>query len=123
MYGTELQQEWVHLFYHTLDIIPMNWSLEIEIFHDTAEWNILREGFLMTFSFKGRFKSIDEALQEVKAVILRITQDPLELVKLDLSTHLRHALECYNMIVEGEYEDPQNINISEAEGHHEVEGL
>jgi len=46
----------------------------------------------------------------------------LELVQLDWSTHLHHALECYNMTVEGEDEDPRNINILEAKGHHEVKG-
>jgi len=24
-YGVKPQLEWVHLFYHTLDVIPMNW--------------------------------------------------------------------------------------------------
>ena len=42
MYGMELQPKRVHLFCHTLDIIPMNWYLEIELRHDTAEWDILQ---------------------------------------------------------------------------------
>lgn len=46
----------------------------------------------MTFSFEDGFKSIDEALQEVKAMIFRIQQDPLELIQPDWSTQLRHAL-------------------------------
>lgn len=43
IYGTEPQLEWVHLFCHTLDIIPMNCYLETELCHGTAEWDILRE--------------------------------------------------------------------------------
>ena len=62
VYGTEPQPEWVHLFCYSLDIIPMNWYLETELRHDTAEWDILREGFLMTFSFENGFERIDEAL-------------------------------------------------------------
>lgn len=62
----------VHIFSHTLDIIPMNWYFETELHHGTTEWDILREIFLMTFSFEDGFKSIDEALQEVKAAIFRI---------------------------------------------------
>jgi len=31
-------------------------------------------------------------------------------------------VECYNVVTEGDDEDPRNINIQEAEGHHEVEG-
>jgi len=69
-YGEKPQPKWVHLFYHTLDVIPMNWYVEIELHHGIGEWNILREGFMMTYS-------IDEALQEVKATIFRILQDPL----------------------------------------------
>ena len=30
-YGAKMQPEWVHLFCHTLDVIPMNWYLEIEL--------------------------------------------------------------------------------------------
>jgi len=35
---------------------------------------------------------------------------------------MHHALESYNVTAGGEDEDPRNINILEAEGHHEVEG-
>jgi len=41
----------------------------MEICRDIAKWDVLREGFLRTFSFKYGFESIDEALQEVKAAI------------------------------------------------------
>jgi len=61
----------------------MNWYLEIELRHCTTEWDMLREVFLMTFSFEDGFKRIDEALQEVKATIFRIPQGPLELVQPD----------------------------------------
>ena len=58
----------------------MNWYIETELHHGTGEWDILREGFMMTFSFEDGFDSIDEALQEVKATIFRIPQDPLDLI-------------------------------------------
>ena len=47
----------------------------------------------------------------------------MEWTQLDWSTQLCHALECYNVTVEEEGEDLKNINIPEAEGHHEVGGL
>jgi len=105
-----------------MDTIPINWYLEMELCYGTVEWDILREGFLMTFSFEDGFESIDEALQENKAATFRILQDPLELVQLDWSTQLHHALECYNLTIEGEDKDPRNINIPKAKGHHKVEG-
>jgi len=55
-YGEEPQPKWVHLFFHTLDVIPINWYLEIEICHDTDEWDNLRQGFFMTFSFEDGFE-------------------------------------------------------------------
>ena len=53
---------WMHLFCHILDVIPMNWYLETKLRHDTEEWDILRQGFLMTFNFKDGFECIDEVL-------------------------------------------------------------
>lgn len=77
----------------------------------------------MIFSFEDGFESINEALQEVNAMIFWILWDPLGLVQPDWSTQWRHALECYNMTTEGEDGDPRNINIPEVEGHRVVEGL
>ena len=121
-YGAKLQLEWVHLFCHTLDVIPMNLYLETKLHHDTNEWDILRQGFVMTFKFEDGFECINEALQEVTETILGIPHDPLDLIQSDWTTQLCHALECYNVTFEEEEEDPRIINIPEAEAHHEVEG-
>lgn len=86
------------------------------------EWDILTWGFLMTFSFEDGFECIDEALQEVKAVSFTILMDPLDLIQLDQTTQLHHALEYYNVTTEEEDEDLKNINILETKGHCEVEG-
>lgn len=69
-YGAKPQPEWVHLFCHTLEVIPMNWYLETKLRHGTKEWVVLHQGFLMRFCFEDGFKSIDEAFQEVKTTIL-----------------------------------------------------
>lgn len=86
VYGVEPHLEWVHLFFHTLDVIPTNWYLEIELRHGTEEWDVLQQGFLMTFSFEDGFESINEALQKVKATIFRVSYDPLDLIQLDWTT-------------------------------------
>lgn len=122
-YGMEPQPQWVHLFYHNLDTIPMNWYLETKLRQGTVEWDILREAFLMPFSFENGFKCIDEALHDIKSIIFKIPQDPLELVQPNWSTQLCHLLECYNVMAEGEDEDPRNIKIPEEKIHCEVEGL
>lgn len=120
--GTESQPEWVHIFFHTLDTIPMNWYLETKFHHSTAEWDILREGSLFTFSFEDGFAIIDEALQEIKEIFFRISQEPMEWIQPDQSTQLSHSLECYNVTTKEEDEDPRNIKIPKVEGHHEVKG-
>ena len=62
-YGEEPQPEWVHLFYHTLDVIPRNWYTDTELRHDTGEWDILRTVFLSTFLFEDQWMDpVDEVL-------------------------------------------------------------
>lgn len=56
----------------------MNWYLETELRHGTAKWDFLKEGFLLTFSFEDGFVSIDEVLQEIKALIIRTLKEPME---------------------------------------------
>lgn len=92
-YGAKPQLEWLHLFCHSLDVILMNWYLERELCHGIGEWDILCEGSIMTFSLKDMFDCINEALQEVKAPIFMIPQDPLDMIQPDWTTHLNHALE------------------------------
>lgn len=84
----------------------MNWYLETELCHGIGEWDILHQGFIMAFNFEEGFDCIDEALQEVKATIFRILQDPLDMIEPDWTTQLSHTLEYYNMIAEEEDEDP-----------------
>jgi len=61
-------------------VIPMNWYLETDLRHGTEEWDISCYGFIMMFNFKEGFDYIDTALQEVKATIFRMLQDPLDLI-------------------------------------------
>lgn len=61
----------------------MNWYVETKLHHGTGEWDILREGFIMTFNFEDRFDCIDEALQEVIETMFRILHDPLDLIQPD----------------------------------------
>lgn len=56
----------------------MNWYLEMELRHGMDEWYILRDRFLLTFSFKDGFESIDEALWEIKVAIFRMLKEPVE---------------------------------------------
>jgi len=90
-YGEKLQPKWVHLFCHTLDVIPVNWYIEIELHHGTSEWDILREIFMMTFIFEDKFDGIGEELQEVKEAFFSILQDPLDLTQPKWATQPNRA--------------------------------
>ena len=71
----------------------------------------------MKFSLEDGFDCRDEVLQEVKASIFRISQDPLDLTQLEWVTQLSHVLECYKITTKEDDEDPWKINILEIEGH------
>jgi len=71
-YGEKPQLKWVYLLCYILDVVPMNWYVETKLHHSTSEWDILREGFVMTLNSEDGFDYIDEALQEVKSTIFWI---------------------------------------------------
>lgn len=66
--------------------------------------------------------TIDDELQIVKVAIFKIPQEPEEIVQLELSHQLSHALECYNMQVEDDDDDPQNIKIPKTKGSRKIQG-
>ena len=107
----------VHIFCHTLDTIPMNSYLETELRHGTTKlWDILRIDFLLTFNFEDGFECIGEAFQEAKTVRFRTSNESIEWAPSDWSIQPQHVLECYNVIVEEEEEEPPNITIPKTEG-------
>ena len=46
------RQDWTHLFVHTLDTIPKNWYLELEVRKETTNSEELNHNFKETFSFE-----------------------------------------------------------------------
>ena len=53
------EDEWVHLFIHTLDTIPRNWYTETELRRGTVTWPLMIDSFLLTFTFESEYPSID----------------------------------------------------------------
>lgn len=58
----------------------MNWYLETKLRRGTTDWDILKEGFLLNFSFEDAFECIDEELQEIKVVIFKIPEEQVECI-------------------------------------------
>jgi hypothetical protein len=73
------RKEWTHLFVHTLDTIPKNWYLELEVHRETADWEELTQNFKVTFSFEDDAPLIDSTLQVIKNNIFS-AEDSIELV-------------------------------------------
>ena len=112
VYEEEPQPDWVYLFCHTLDIIPMNWYTNTKLHHGMSEWDILHEGFLLTFMFEDHgWDIVDDALEAVKAAIFKIPQEPMEVLQPEWTTQLSCTLECYNVNIEEDDEYPQKFNI------------
>jgi len=66
------QQEWTHLFVHTLDTTPKNWYLELEVRGGTRDLEEFTRNFKVTFSVENNNLLIDSALQVIKNNIFAI---------------------------------------------------
>jgi hypothetical protein len=49
----------MHIFIHTLDTIPNNWYLELEMCRETIGWEEPVQRFKITFTFEHESPSID----------------------------------------------------------------
>ena len=45
------EDEWVHLFIHTLDAVPRNWYTETELHRGTITWPVMIDSFVLTYNF------------------------------------------------------------------------
>jgi hypothetical protein len=52
----------IHRFIHTLDTIPKNWYLELEMRRETTRWEELVQRFKVMFTFEHESPSIDVVL-------------------------------------------------------------
>jgi len=79
----------------------------MDLYYGLSEWDFLCEGFLLTFTFKDHWQDIvDDVLQAIKAAIFKIPQEPMEVLQREWVTQLSCTLECYNINVEEDDEDP-----------------
>lgn len=100
----------------------MNWYLETELIHGSADQYDMKESFILTVSFHNGFHCIDDSLQEIRARIFQTPNELMTWVHPNLNMQLQHTIECYNMVAEEGEEDSRNINIPKLEGQREVAG-
>jgi hypothetical protein len=66
IWSSILKKEWTHEFTHTLDMIPKNWYLELEIHRETMDWDKTNQIFKVTFTFEDEYSLIDASLQAIR---------------------------------------------------------
>jgi hypothetical protein len=56
------REQWVHIFFNTLDTALINWYLQAELCLVTSEWEGMIQNFITTFLFDTEFPYVDQAL-------------------------------------------------------------
>lgn len=54
---------WTHMFIHTLDQIPRNWYIQLELRRETVSWEEMASSFVHTFSAYEGDLMMETALQ------------------------------------------------------------
>jgi hypothetical protein len=120
------KKEWMHRFIHTLETIPKNWYLELEMHRDTTDWDYMTQRFKVTFTFEHESPLVDVALQDIRHKIFS-EEESMEVIYVcsahNASMTVHQLLECYNVAQEAQdEEDPRNVQVPETEGERIVEG-
>ena len=63
-WGVEPQPEWMHMFFHSLEMIPQQWYLKTELRHRTTNWDEMIEGFLLTYNYANGWECIVELFKK-----------------------------------------------------------
>jgi hypothetical protein len=112
----------VHKFRNTLDTIPINRYLQVELHLITAEWEGMNHNFVTTFLFESQYTIVDQALQTVRHKSFKEAPSlPLEQVEDEWTVPLHKLQGCYNINAD-EDDDPRKVNIAETKGQRYVEG-
>lgn len=66
---------WTHMFVHTLDTIPRNWYIQLELHRETITWEALTSNSIHTFSTYEDDLMVDTLLQLEKEKIFEGIKD------------------------------------------------
>jgi hypothetical protein len=69
----------VHKFINTLDTMPINWYLQVELRPTTAYWYGMTQKFVAKFLFESQYPMVDQNLQVVRQKVFEDAPNlPLE---------------------------------------------
>jgi hypothetical protein len=92
-------EEWPHHFIHTLEGIPTNWYVDQELCRGTAEWTILKQNFIVTFSFEHDNPNMDLSLKRIRGLIF-VDEPKVELIteyQQQNKQTVKELLSCYHV--------------------------
>jgi hypothetical protein len=120
------KEEWTHRVIHTLDMILKNWYLELEMYREIMNYDMLTQSFKVAFTFENESPLIDAVLQNIKTKIF-LKGGPMEVVYMCRtrrdSLKVHKLLEFYYVSREDrDEEDPRDIQVLEIEGECTIEG-
>ena len=92
--------EWVHLFIHALGPIPTTWYLDAELHQHTLHWETLKDAFVGTFELIGGTEALDEALQDIHALVFYESHPRVAYGAPTLETQMQDIVNCHNLSIE-----------------------
>ena len=120
LWASRPKDEWVHAFIHTLDEMPRSWYVLAKMRKEIATWEEMTSCFAHTFSFTDANPDVNNALQIIRDVVLKIVPVAYP-TDLNAHFHMRSMMECYNIFGKPEDDDElRNINIIYIEGSRDV---
>jgi len=111
------------MFIHTLDTIPKNWYIQLDLRQKIVSWDDLTTNFITAFNTYDEYVMVDIALQLIKEKMFEDVEESEDCLP-NWALFSKQTLECYK-IEEAKPEDdePREVHILKVEGERVVEGL
>lgn len=111
------------MFVHTLDVIPRNWYIQLELCQEIVDWECLTEKFIATFSFEDENVIVETTLQLIKEKFFEGIEESEDSLPC-WEVFAKQALECYKVDEERQEDDePREVHVLEIKGERDIEGV
>ena len=95
---------------------PPGWRHGVKGRMGLPVWEILKDEFVGTFSLVGGTEALDEALQDIDALVFDESHPCAAQGAPTWETQMQDIVNCHNLSMEECDEDPRNVSIPELEG-------
>ena len=84
------------MFIHTLNIIPKNWYIQLELRQETVSWNDLTTNFITAFNTYDEDVMVDIVLQLIKEKVFEGVEESEDYLP-DWALFSKQVVECYKV--------------------------